>query len=139
EATVTLPDYIRIEQPFLQIDAFPREGCIPLNTSFNATLLRGAGIISYNWDFGDGTTSTAAMPAHTYTTQGVFNVRLTAQIIGGCEVTATMTVRAGEIPVVDFDANPKTPCASDPVTFINLSSPAGTEWEWSLPEDGSML
>lgn len=139
ESSVTMVDYIRIERPILQIDANPREGCIPLNTTFHATLLQGAGIISYNWDLGDGTTSTAAMPTHTYTTQGVFTVRLTALVAGGCQVTATMTVQAGEIPVVDFDANPKTPCASDPVTFTNLSAPRGTEWEWYLPEDGAVL
>ncbi|QEH43654.1 PKD domain-containing protein [Chitinophaga sp. XS-30] len=139
EATVTRPDYIRIAQPRMQLWASEEEGCIPLNTNFGATMLAGGPIVSYSWDLGDGTTSTAPSPAHTYTTQGVFTVRLTAVVAGGCQVTAQMNVRAGEIPVVEFDANPKAPCASDPVTFTNLSTPPGTEWEWSLPRDGAVL
>lgn len=33
-------------------------------------------IVSYNWNFGDGATSTGATPTHTYTTDGVFKVTL---------------------------------------------------------------
>jgi len=40
------------------------------NSSLNAN--------SYSWDFGDGTTSTAANPTKTYSTQGTYTVRLTA-------------------------------------------------------------
>ncbi|MBQ9339106.1 MAG: PKD domain-containing protein [Paludibacteraceae bacterium] len=40
------------------------------NTSINAT--------SYSWDFGDGQTSTANNPLHTYKSHGVFRVTLTA-------------------------------------------------------------
>lgn len=34
--------------------------------------------MSYVWDFGDGTTSNAVNPTHTYTTSGSYNVTLTA-------------------------------------------------------------
>ena len=34
-------------------------------------------IVSYSWDFGDGNSSTAANPSHTYTSSGTFNVSLT--------------------------------------------------------------
>lgn len=34
-------------------------------------------ITSYQWDFGDGASSTLVNPAHTYTTAGTYNVRLT--------------------------------------------------------------
>jgi PKD repeat protein len=33
---------------------------------------------SYNWEFGDGTSSTEKKPKHTYTAGGTFNVKLTA-------------------------------------------------------------
>src|SRR5439155_7831443 len=35
--------------------------------------------ITYGWNFGDGTTSTAANPSHTYTTTGIFTAILTVQ------------------------------------------------------------
>lgn len=139
EASTTMVDYIRIEEPLMRIDASQIEGCIPMNTTFSPTMLAGGPITAYSWDLGDGTTSTSPNPSHTYTTEGVFTVRLTATIAGGCQVVAQMTVRAGEIPVVNFDANPKAPCASEPVTFTNLSDPNGTEWEWYLPDDGAVL
>lgn len=41
-----------------------------LNTSENASI--------FFWEFGDGTTSTAANPVHVYSAPGVYNVRLTA-------------------------------------------------------------
>jgi hypothetical protein len=34
-------------------------------------------IISYHWDFGDGTTSTQQNPTHTYTQKGIYTVTLT--------------------------------------------------------------
>jgi len=36
------------------------------------------GELTYHWDFGDGTFATESKPAHTYASDGVFEVRLTA-------------------------------------------------------------
>lgn len=49
--------------------------------------------LSYEWDFGDGTTSTAVSPTHTYTANGSYSVVLKAL---GCssEDTAVRTVAA---------------------------------------------
>lgn len=49
--------------------------CIPAVIQFanNST-----GATSYFWDFGDGNTSTAFAPSHTYTTPGVYTVQLKA-------------------------------------------------------------
>ncbi len=46
---------------------------------------------TYLWDFGDGTTSTAATPRHRYSAGGVYTVRLTATNSNGTNVT-TRTV-----------------------------------------------
>ncbi|MEI7897627.1 MAG: PKD domain-containing protein [bacterium] len=50
------------------------------NTTADAT--------SYLWDFGDGQTSTAMSPSHTYATQGIYNVSMTATNSNGSS-TAT--------------------------------------------------
>ncbi|MFE5909006.1 S8 family serine peptidase [Streptomyces wedmorensis] len=44
--------------------------------TFDAALTGGSGL-SYNWDFGDGTTGTGVKPAHTYASYGTYTVRLT--------------------------------------------------------------
>src|SRR4029453_3635565 len=46
----------------------------PLTVNFQD--LTGGSGIAWNWNFGDGNTSTAQNPTHTYTSYGSFNVRL---------------------------------------------------------------
>lgn len=43
------------------------------------------GATSYKWDFGDGSTSTAREPSHTYTKTGSFTITLTAFNVSGCK------------------------------------------------------
>lgn len=136
---VTMNDYIIAEQPRAIVIPSDPEGCLPHTSSFRANLLTAGTITAYQWDLGDGTTSTAPEPSHTYTTEGVFTVRVRLTINGNCQVDAQATVRAGRIPVVNFDATPKAPCQRDPVQFTNLSIPRGTEWEWTLPDDGGVV
>jgi PKD repeat protein len=52
--------------------------CDSVRVAFTNTSVGGA--TSYRWNFGDGTTSTAAVPpAHVYLTAGVYEVQLVAQ------------------------------------------------------------
>ncbi len=46
-----------------------------LAVTFNNTTTEG---VTYLWDFGDGQTSTVMSPVHTYATQGIYNISLTA-------------------------------------------------------------
>jgi hypothetical protein len=55
--------------------------------------------LSFDWDFGDGGTSTEISPVYTFTTAGTFMVTLLVTDAGGAESTATLdiTVAAGPI------------------------------------------
>lgn len=57
--------------------------------TFSSTGSTGA--TSYSWDFGDGTNSSQASPAHAYVANGSYDVVLTA-INGDCSSTYTITV-----------------------------------------------
>lgn len=46
----------------------------------------------YEWDFGDGYTSTARNPVHVYTTTGLYEVKLTAYSRAGLSSEATLTI-----------------------------------------------
>jgi PKD repeat protein len=60
-------------------------GSAPLTVQFtNASTGTGN---SYVWSFGDGTTSTAVNPSHTYSNPGTYTVRLTATNAGGSNST----------------------------------------------------
>ncbi|MDR4894504.1 MULTISPECIES: PKD domain-containing protein [unclassified Chryseobacterium] len=47
---------------------------------------------NYSWDFGDGTTSTLENPAHTYTTGGNYNVKLTTDACGATTTKMKLVV-----------------------------------------------
>ncbi|HWB05582.1 MAG TPA: PKD domain-containing protein [Verrucomicrobiales bacterium] len=49
-------------------------------------------IVSYDWDFGDGTSSTAANPSHTYSTPGTYNASLVVFDNGGLSSSAHLTI-----------------------------------------------
>jgi len=57
----------------------PKEGHLPLTVSFDgsqSTSFNGD-IVSYEWDFGDGSTSTGMKTSHTFTSAGEYTVTLT--------------------------------------------------------------
>jgi PKD repeat protein len=61
--------------PVASFTASVTNGAAPLNVTFTDT---STGTITNQlWTFGDGDTSTASSPSHTYTTSGVFSVTLT--------------------------------------------------------------
>ena len=54
--------------------------------------------LDFHWDFGDGTTSSEPNPVKTFTTKGVYTVRLTVSA-GGDQVPAQpVVIQAGEAP-----------------------------------------
>jgi PKD repeat protein len=84
--------------------AFSASGAsVALNTNvqfYNNTNNYGSAGTNYEWNFGDGSTSTAFSPSHTYTIAGKYRVSLVASnAIGGCTDSAFMY-----ITVNDFNA-----------------------------------
>src|SRR6185295_17797401 len=58
---------------------------------------------SWSWAFGDGTTSTARNPIHTYPTSGAFTVTLMVMNAAGSDVTSQVVViMPGQAPVAAF-------------------------------------
>ncbi|MFH1246076.1 MAG: PKD domain-containing protein [Candidatus Omnitrophota bacterium] len=64
--------------PVAHAGAVPKIGIAPLQVYFSSigSADPDGGELSYAWDFGDGTTSEEANPAHTYTEAGDYNVKL---------------------------------------------------------------
>jgi PGF-pre-PGF domain-containing protein len=68
------------------------EGYAPINIQFTDLSTNAT---SWNWDFGDGTTSNEQSPAHTYPSEGTFTVSLIASNAdGNASHTATITVQS---------------------------------------------
>lgn len=61
------------------------------NGSYTFAATGTANVVAYNWDFGDGNSSTSANPTHTYTSEGTYTVIVT--VINSCGETATSTTQ----------------------------------------------
>ena len=122
--------------------AKPLSGCVPLTVVFTDTASAGLiPISSYIWDFGNGTTITTATPTApcTYTTAGVFNVKLTIVTTTGCKDSLTKIgyVQTGATPVANFKASPDTICFGKAVSFTDLSTGNPNSWFWKYGDGGT--
>ncbi|WP_029446553.1 PKD domain-containing protein [Cellulophaga baltica] len=86
-------------------------------------------ILTYAWDFGDGTTATTANPSHTFTTAGTYDVTLTVTdngtpALSSSEATITITVNtpANQAPTAVVSSNIITGEASLDVQFTGDTS-----------------
>ena len=103
------------------------------NTNGNVISLTNTstGATSYNWDFGDGNTSTEMSPTHEYTTDGTYTITMTATNECG-SVTTTETITIVTAPTVLFTANVQSGCAPMTVTFTDQSTGTVTSWLWEI-------
>lgn len=76
--------------------------CVALTCSVDGTGSEDpdGDVVSYAWEFGDGTTATGPTAEHTYTTPGSYDVRLTVRDDDGATATTTRTAEAAEAPDV---------------------------------------
>ena len=117
--------------PVAILDASPTSGYAPLTVSFS-----GSGsydpdgtIVSYAWDFGDGTVGNGISIEHIYTGSGTFTAQLTVTDDKGAQNKSTVTITVvNQAPVVSISAVPTVGTAPLTVTFSGAGSydPDGT-------------
>jgi len=95
-------------------------------------------IISWQWDFGDGASSTEQNPPHAYASTGSYDVSLT---VSTGDKTATLTrrdyvfIRAKEPPIADFSAEPLNTIPGETIYFTSLAEPGTspiTSYSWDF-------
>lgn len=113
--TIKKIDYIHIKPPIAAFD-----------TTFTCAdrLTRGfvdksVGALAWNWNFGDGNTSTATNPSHTYATPGTYSVELKVSN-GTCEHTSRRNVQVIK-EVGRLEISDSIKCQNSRVTF-NVAS-----------------
>lgn len=113
-------------------------GCAPFTVNF---LDNSSNATSWAWDFGDGSTSNAQTPTHTFTTPGVYNVRLIGTNPDACRVadTSWVTITVTDESIhPDFSYNVIDSCNTLSIAITNLSTgigggaPTGADFFWDF-------
>jgi len=109
----------------------PPTGCAPYTAEFDNTSLAGQ---SFQWDFGDGGTSTDINPTHLFSAAGTYTITLIANDPGTCNLTDTtrQTITVANNPTANFSFAPATPAENTPTSFTNQSSPDAVNFNWNF-------
>ncbi len=110
--------------------------CVDAAVSFQNNTTVDSGSLSYQWQFGDGNSSTVANPSNTYTSYKFFNVSLTANTNEGCSADTTGSIRPFPLPTATYTV--QDTCEQQPHFFQNNSSIANgsVSYQWDF-DDGS--
>jgi PKD repeat protein len=90
----------------------------------------------YRWTFGDGDSSNAVNPAHTYAGPGTYSVTLFVTNANGCERSLSKTVTVNDKPVADFAASDV--CMGSDIAFTDMSTlvnTSGATWNWNFGDN----
>ena len=132
-------NYITVNEPAPVADftGTPTSGDAPLLVVF--TDASSGNITSWNWDFGDGNTSTQQNPSNNYVTAGTYTVVLTVTGPGGSDTkTRTNYITVTQpAPVADFTGDPTSGNAPLDVDFTDQSSNDPDTWDWDFGDGGS--
>lgn len=118
---------VAADPPVVVLDARPVTGPRRLQVRFT-----GSGStdpegddLSYEWDFGDGATSTTADPVHEYTRIGTSTARLTVTSTSGLSSTASVEITVTDnapVAVIAAPPNPTTTYRGERVAFSSAGS-----------------
>ncbi len=95
--------------------------CFGFNTNFTSTnALANGTIVSYAWDFGDGSTGLGPNIVHTYSASGSYVVNYSVTTNNECMTVLTKTVTIFPVPALSFTANGG--CLNTVSQFVNTST-----------------
>jgi PKD repeat protein len=120
--TATIDD----TEPTADFAGTPTNGLKPLTVDFADSSTSYDGIAAWEWDFGDGNTSTEQNPTHVYTTEGIYAVSLTVYEADDDSDTETKVdyinvTRENQPPVSEPDG-PYTGTEGVTITFCGSES-----------------
>jgi len=101
----------------------------PINTS-NVSVLNSSTLVSYNWNFGDGTTSTLTNPTHLYGSVGNYTITLEVTTNWGCNDVFSQNIIVNPSVLPDF-TQVSPICFGATLSALPLTSSNGITGTWS--------
>jgi gliding motility-associated-like protein len=134
----TVTQQIHIYRPEPDFEANYEVGCMPVTFGFTDLSTSDSPIQLYEWDFGDGNTSTEQNPNHEYSSFGTFNVSLKLTDEVGCVHTITKEEAVQAIaPDAGFAADKTRLCIGDEVRLYDASNSQIVEYLWEVSDGRS--
>jgi len=135
---VTSHNFIVLPSPTVDFSATPLIGCNPLPVQFTNNTPAQPGI-TYQWNFGNGNTSTSENPLHIYADAGTFTVTLIATNGFGCADTATKVayVKVTPQPVAGFSVSPPKVTMDNPTIHVTDNSQFAQTWSYTMGDGGA--
>jgi len=121
-----------------EIALYPSTGVAPLGVHFNWQGSGGEKPLGYTWEFGDGETSSDAMPVHTYTNEGTYPVKLTVVSADEQSLVRFASVEVYSPITATINATPTSGSLPLAVTFTATAAggvPPYT-YRWDFNQDG---
>ncbi len=90
-------------------------------------------LVSWSWNFGDGSTDSVSNPIHVYSTKTSYLVNLSVISSNGCSASFSESIRATANPIVAFKA--ANVCIGDTTNFTDASIASVGKingWNWDL-------
>ncbi|MDX2001366.1 MAG: PKD domain-containing protein [Chitinophagales bacterium] len=105
--------------------------CIGETTTFtDLSQPFSSSLVSWFWDFGDGSTSTVQSPIHTFSANGNYQVKLTVTNSNGCTNDTIITLTIHPLPTVTF-SNPPIGCPDSLIQFT-LTTVDAAHYQWDF-------
>jgi gliding motility-associated-like protein len=108
-----------------------QDSCIAFPVLFNnESYSEGGPIKKYNWEFGDGSSSSVENPEYLYQMPGIYFTNLVVEDVNKCQDTFSLPVSYFPVPdKIDFKPSHYLGCTPVAVKFNNFSSPFSDEYE----------
>lgn len=102
-----------------------------VNTSLNST--------THLWDFGDGYTSILKDASHSYSSEGVYTVKLITYNNDGCVDLNIMANYINVTPKVSptFTVNTTNACSLNQILEFTSTTPSANSWFWNFGDGGT--
>lgn len=130
--TFQIPDYVYLLPPVSEFE-YLQSCSAPYTVEF---IDESIGAFTYNWDFGDGTSSTLSAPIHTFPSTGLYTVMLTVTSdTNNCSNTSEADIEITD-PQANFSAVNNSGCGPLTVDFTDQSADA-VSWLWNFGDGGT--
>lgn len=123
--TITAPVLVD-SIPFVAFSASVE--CVGDTTMFTNTTV--GSVATWQWNFGDATSSPSQSPGHLYASAGTYTATLTATNFAGCSSFVSHPVTVNIVPVANFAST--TACSGQTTSFTDQTTGSPVSWSWDF-------